>query len=494
MAVSNIANFIRNEMVYSDKQETIFDFATNGVGNAVVIAVAGSGKTTTLAETFRRVVGSAIFLAFGKANAEDLKGRGVNARTFHSMVYSVVLRHKKQRDVTRDKKRELFSSAVSGDLFRLYASFSFKLVGLALQSGVGILVEDTEQTWVDIAEHHDIELDHELASFAKGIELARMLFQLNNASNLVDFDDMMYIAVADGLVLPKYDWVFVDEAQDTNAIQREIIRKIMKSSSRLIAVGDPSQAIFGFRGSDSQSIELIKSEFNAIELPLTVSYRCPKAVVEHARQWVSHIEAAPDAEEGSVTDLGRKWDMSAFKANDLVVCRFTRPIISLAYKLMRERVPAYVMGKEIGEGLVNLIKKMDARGISGLYDKLVEYTAREVEKAITKKQESKAEAIQDKSDCLYFLIDELGENECSIPGLIRVIDSLFSFKNESVKLSTVHRAKGLEATRVFWLNPGASARARQKWQQEQEDNLCYVAATRAKHELVLIQETKRGSR
>ncbi len=496
--MSAVAQFVaraaEGARVYSDNQNGVFNFAENGTGNAVVIAVAGSGKTTTLVETIRRVTGSSIFLAFGRDNAEDLKSRGVNARTFHSLVYGVVLRHKGQREVAKGKLRDIFSAQVSVDFYRMYASFCFKLVGIARQAGVGILIEDTEQVWVDLAEHYDIQLDHETASFSKGIELARMLLTWSNESPLVDFDDMMYIAVRDGLVLPKFDWVFVDEAQDTNAIQREILRKIMHANSRMIAVGDPRQAIYGFRGSDSQSIEMIKSEFNAIELPLTVSYRCPTSVIEYAREWVSHIEAAPGAPEGSVNDLGRKWDHTVFKPQDLILCRFTRPVIAVAYQLMRARVPSYVKGKDIGEGLVNLVRKMDAKGIDGLRTKLEEYTAREIEKATSKKQDHKVEQIQDRSDCLYFLMDELGENERTIPALIRVIDQLFSEKDDAVLLSTIHRSKGLEADRVFWLCPGIAARTRHDWQREQEDNLCYVAATRAKQELVLIDETKRGRR
>jgi len=132
---------------------------------------------------------------------------------------------------------------------------------------------------------------------------------------------------------------------------------------------------------------------------------------------------------------------------------------------------------------------MNAEGIDNLITRLDEYTAREMEKAIAKKQEAKAEAIQDKTDCILFLIDSLVETGRTVPALLTLIDDLFSNKSNAVILATIHKAKGLEADTVFWLNYNyVSKWARQPWQKQQEVNLQYVAATRAKNELFLIRE------
>jgi len=478
---------------WSPYQTAIFNFVETGTGNAIIEAVAGSGKTTTIVEAVKRVSGSYIFLAFGKAIADELASKhGVNARTFHSLCCSAVVRYKGGR-VNLDKKRDIIDSWLSGDDARAYGYFISKLVDLAQQTGIGALVEDTEQAWQDIIDHHNLELTNESASYPRAIELARELLQRSCASRDVDFSDMLYIAVKDGVTLPKFDNVFVDEAQDTNAIQRAILRKIGHTGARLIAVGDPAQAIYGFRGADSESMNMIAEEFNAIRLPLTVSYRCPTAVIEYARQWVSHIEAAPGATEGSVNNLGMKWDAKTFAAGDLIVCRTTAPLVTTAYQLLKAGVPATIMGKEIGKGLVALVNKMKARGIDALTEKLEKFTEREVQKAIAKKQESKAEAIQDKTDCIMVLISTLPETDRSIPALIRVIDNLFSDSKAAVVLATIHKAKGLEANNVFWLNRSKcpSKWAKQEWQQEQERNLCYVAATRAKVSLTIIEDGSR---
>lgn len=482
---------------WSPYQNSIFQFVEEAEGNAVVEAVAGAGKSTTIVEALARYLAKnpgrqALFLAFNKAIAEELKRRGVNARTFHSLTYNAVMRFKKARTVDSDKLRKLVDEHCGDGEARMYGAFVCRLVGLARQAGIGCLVNDTEEEWMRLVEHHDLELEAEEASYTHGVALAQKLLGWSNASTMVDFDDLLYIAVKEGLGLPKFDMVFVDEAQDTNAIQRAILRKVMKSDSRLVAVGDPAQAIYGFRGADSDSLNMIADEFACTRLPLTVSYRCPQAVVRYAGQWVNHIEPAPNAPEGLVTNLGTQWDAKTFRAEDLVVCRTTQPLIALGYQLLKQRVAVRIMGREIGQGLKALIEKMRASGIERLQEKLLSYTQREVEKAIAKRQEAKAAALQDKTDCVLCLIDGLPETERTVPALLRVIDTLFSDVRNAVVLGTIHKAKGLESRRVFWLNSSGcpSKWAKQEWQQAQERNLCYVATTRAQEELVLIEQLK----
>jgi DNA helicase-2/ATP-dependent DNA helicase PcrA len=478
-----------NSRTWSPYQTNIFDFAEHGQGNGIVEAVAGSGKSTTIVECLKRVRGSSLFLAFNKAIAEELKCRGVNARTFHSLTYSAVMRARKQNNVESNKLRKICQENFSFDDNTMYSTFACKLVGLARQMGIGCLIPDTPQAWMDIVVHHDIEPEHEQATLGRGMELAEWLLQASNADPRVDFDDLLYFAVKDELVLPKFDFVFVDEAQDTNSIQRAILRKIMHPGTRIIAVGDPSQAIYGFRGSDSNSMNLIASEFNCIKLPLTISYRCPQSVVKYARRYVDHIQAAPNAPEGEVRELGCEWQPTMFKANDLVVCRTTKPIIVLAFQMIRARVPVQVMGREIGQGLINLINKMKCSTLEQLEEKLSMWCVKECQKALAKMEEGKADSIRDKCDAILCLIDEMPEGS-TIFNLTSAINSLFDEGMGKTILATIHKAKGLEADHVYWLNSSQCPAkwARQDWQQQQEINLCYVAVTRAKLQLTLIEE------
>lgn len=478
---------------WSPMQNDIFEFVKNDLRNAVIKAVAGSGKSTTIVHAMNLVRGSSIFLAFNKPIAEELKERGVNARTFHSLTYTVVLRHKGASTVEANKLRRLCDANLTGEEGGLYGAFIQRLVGLARQVGIGCLVPDVEQSWLDIVTHHNLELEHERAEFGRALELASDLLSWSNASSMVDFDDLLYLAVKDGLTLPKYDNVFVDEAQDTNAIQRALLRKLLKPSSRLFAVGDPAQAIYGFRGADSDSLELLAKEFDCVELPLSVSYRCAQNVVSFAKQWVSHIEAAPNAPAGTVTRMGADWKPSVFGVDDLVVCRTTKPIIALGFRMLKARQPVRIMGKDIGAGLKNLIKKMNTNDLEVFQTKLTAYTEREVQKALAKMEDAKAEAIQDKTDAIMTMIEGLDEDSRSVPNLLAVIDQLFAETVGVTTLSTIHKSKGLEANKVFWLNSSQCPAkwVKQDWQRKQEINLCYVAATRAKLELVLIEEPKK---
>lgn len=478
---------------WSKYQEAIFEFVENGSGNAIVEAVAGSGKSTTIVECAERAKGSVLFLAFNRAIATELNTRGVNARTFHSLANQVVTRDRRSYVVTQNKLQKLINENLTGSRAEMYGAFIIKLVGLGRQTGIGCLVEDTREAWLQLVEHHELEIDKKGATIDTGIELASDLLGWSNKSKLFDYDDMLYFAVRDGLTLPRYDFTFVDEAQDTNAIQRAILRKLMSpgSAARLIAVGDPAQAIYGFRGADSESLNMIAHEFNCVYLPLTVSYRCPTSVVEHARQWVKHIEPAPLAPLGEVISYGTDWKNDIFEPGDLVVCRTTKPIVHLAYQLLRSGKAARIVGREIGQGLISLIKRMDAQNIDDLENSLESFCTRESEKAIAKGNESKSEAIKDRVGTIMVLIADLPEKERTLSKLQQTIEWLFSSKSSvAVVLSTIHRAKGLESDTVFWLNSEKCPAkwARQGWQKQQEENLCYVATTRAKSSLVLIQE------
>ena len=474
------------ERKWSPFQMAIFDFVENpDAGNGIVEAVAGSGKSTTIEHAIKRAKGSTIILAFNKAIADEMKARGVNARTFHSLTYSPVCASRGARQVDMDKLHNLCKANFSGNDMFMYGTFAKRMVGLARQVGIGCLVPDKENAWYDICAHHDIEPEHEEADLGRGIELSRKLLELSNAAKSVDFDDMLYLSVKDGISLPKFDFVFVDEAQDTNAIQRAILRKILRPGGRLIAVGDPAQAIYGFRGADNHSLGLIGKEFNCTRLPLSITYRCPASVVKYAQQWVSHIQAADNAPEGKVEAIKAGWKLDIFVPGDLIVCRKAAPLLNLAYRFLRERRPATILGREIGQGLAMLIRKMNAPDIDALQVALFAYEEREVEKAQAKGDEAKVEALLDKVGAIRVLADSLEETNRTVQGLLQTLDQLFSNKAGAVLLATIHKSKGLEADNVYWLGRDECPAkwARQDWQRQQEVNLCYVATTRAKKAL-----------
>lgn len=503
---------------WSEYQKNIFDFVANGKGNGIVSAVAGSGKTTTIVEAMKGVSGSTLFLAFNKSIATELKLKGVNASTFHSLCYGPVTRFLNVRNVDSDKVRGLvaeykaaldprknpmglhkldrveFPMFQNVDNFWNYGSFATKLVGLARNMGVGVLIADEFAVWEDLVAHHDLKT--EKGNVWDGIKFARELFRVSEESNLIDFDDLLYKAIKLDINLPQYDFVFVDEAQDTNPVQIAIIKKVVANGGRVIFVGDDAQAIYGFRGAGSDSMQLLTEAFDCVALPLTITYRCPVSVVEYAKRWVSELEAAPGAVDGEVQHLDTDWDPSLFEAHDMVVCRMSAPLVKLAYKCVKANKRVYIVGKEIGDSLKSLVKQMGASDIDTLVNRLNAYFDREIAKLDTDKDAPKIAALEDKQDALLFLCSILTENKRTVETLNASIDYLFAARDGATRMCTIHKAKGLEADNVFWLNSSASefiksTWAKQEWQKKQEDNLQYVAATRAKKALFLIEEERK---
>jgi len=84
---------------------------------------------------------------------------------------------------------------------------------------------------------------------------ARSLIQASNESaklGMLDFDDQLYLPLLWKLRLFQNDFVFIDEAQDTNPVRRALAKLALRPGGRLIAVGDPRQAIYGFTGASHE--------------------------------------------------------------------------------------------------------------------------------------------------------------------------------------------------------------------------------------------------
>ena len=483
-------------------QQAIFDFVQKGRGSAVIEAVAGSGKTSTIVEALKLIDPKqrVVFLAFNKSIAQELQKRvppQVSARTLNSLGHGAWTKFAgKFCQLDSNKTRTIIREALTEDE-QVFESDIRKLVGLAKAHGLvptgargatGLL-RDTLDNWIDMIDTYDLDIEENDKEFV--VACARRVLTVSlSRRDLIDFDDQLYMTVAFNAPVARFDWVFVDEAQDVSPIQRALLKKALKPGGRIVAVGDEKQAIYSFRGADSNSLRKIAEEFGCLNLPLSISYRCPKNVVMYAQQIVDHIQAADTAPDGEVM-CWPTYTADMFHVDDLVVCRNTAPLIAMAYTLIGRRAPVRVLGREIGQGLVTLIEKLKPKGIHGdhgLLAKLSKWVSREVEKHLAKGNEAKADSAQDKYDTISTFVNE---SRCeTVPQLISEIQQLFVDDNmPRLTLSTVHKAKGLEAKRVFVLDPDLmpSKYARQEWQVQQEKNLMYVAYTRAKQTLVFIR-------
>lgn len=491
----------------SPLQLAIFDAIENQPDSICIDAKAGSGKTSTIVHGASLIPRqqSCLFLAFNKDIATELKNRlpiNIQAKTFHSHCNQGLTRHLPFRpQIDADKVRWLLKDSLSERDFFTYGSFVQRLVSHAKSRALGThLAEASHENFYQIIDHFGLSMWDEDADERQAVEYAIQTLEASNKdSGRIDFDDMLYLCVLRKVHLDKFNVVFVDEAQDTNYVQRWLLHRFLPpitnvpfgSSvpvSRLIAVGDPHQAIYGFRGADSDAMDIIEKEFNCKRLPLSVSWRCAKEIVKKAQTLVPDIEFADSSPDGSVSIL-EEYGPEDFSHNDVILCRNVAPIVRFAFDLIRRQVPCKIKGRDIAKGLVTIIEKMKVDDLELLDEKLQDYRAREVRKAIRKGNEAQAQTIEDKVDCINIFVEQLDATEQNVRSLIRRIESMFQEQvTDVLTLCTVHKAKGLEWETVFILDKGLmpSKFAKQAWQFKQEQNLIYVAITRAKLHLKYI--------
>lgn len=384
------------------------------------------------------------------------------------------------------------------------------------------LTEPTEEALYDLADHYDlgIEFETELEEalfwpmLVRGVEaVVQAGAEQYQHLGYIDYTDMVFLPVYLNLPPAKYDWIMVDEAQDLNACQLELVLRAGKAGARWLFCGDGHQSMYAFTGADTRSVETIIRRTDAKVLPLSICYRCPTSHIELAQQVYANIEASPTAEPGVVSVIsGSQADRRA-RPRDYFICRTTAPLVTRCFALIRSGTKAVVLGKDLGKNFVDLLKKLSKRqGYS--WDDLVavaEEYQREQERILSEQEgnDLAIEQIRDKVATLKALrmayLSELGESRRrvvgSLQGFIEFIESFFKPEEDEdgkridyssfVVLSTIHKAKGLEADRVFIersdLLPHPAAK--KDWQQEQEQNILYVALTRAKEELYFIDQS-----
>lgn len=507
----------------SAAQQAYYDWIQTGAGNAVLEAVAGAGKTTTLLTGLQHMNGYVWFGVYNKKMADEIKGKiatrpelagrkGLFASTFHSAGFNALryaYKDTHKLNVDGDKVKKIIKGMLHEDGALDIAPITGALpaiVSMAKNRGFGALSSMTDpDAWVQMIEHFD--LDRALPDNVSALDAARQAVRVLRRSNadlgVIDFDDMVYLPLQRGLRMLQNDWVLIDEAQDTNPTRRAMATRLLRPGGRLVAVGDPHQAIFGFTGADNDSLEQITESFSCARLPLSVTYRCPKAVVRVAQTFVSHIEAHDSAPEGEHTTIDADMfkemiqhpDQRTLDASTAILCRYNRPLVELCFWLIRSGVAARIEGREIGEGLVKLATRWKVKKVETLEDRLASYLKREVEKAMKADKPARAERVNDEVETLRALIAGAkapapNESALTIDELVESIRSVFKDNvsdAEMLTLCSVHKSKGLEWENVIIYGRNVfmpSPFARQPWQIAQEENLIYVALTRAERTLI----------
>ena len=418
-----------------------------------------------------------ICLAFNKDIATDLEDRvpeGVEAKTFHSLGLRAVTGSFGRVKINKDRMWPFIDKAMPKDSKHEAKSAVKKLVGLGKN-----LWLTTEDELINAA------VAFEIAS--KDVELpviARYAWQVMEMAKTphdmsVDFDDMIWLPCVLAMNFPLYDVVMIDETQDLNRCQLHAARQCAGKSGKIVAVGDRNQSIYKFRGADAQAIPRMIVELQAKVLPLSITYRCPRAVVALAQDIVPQLQAAPGAIEGEVIDVREKEMLEGAAIGDFILSRTNAPLVSICLRLLKRGVPTIIAGRDTGKMIVDLVRSSKAYDVPQLLDWLEIYKGHELERlSKLRSAESAIETLYDKIDTIVALT----EGCRMVSEVVEQLETLFADDGGGrVICSTAHKAKGLETDNVWLIR-----KTFMKWPGVEESNLYYVAITRAKKRLMMV--------
>jgi len=501
----------------TSQQEAIWTELVNGESNVEVQALAGTGKSTTAREGIHRIKeagrkGSIAYAAFNKHVAAEFQKSlppGAIARTLHALGFEMLKSKLGNVSIEQYKVDRLAEKYFPGRWDQKAERMAVvKLVSLCKSH---IIMGEDPAELLELAHDHDIDMGKDkrdvMSVVPEVLEECRqqtdvivdlgkdkrdvmsvvpeVLEECRQQTDVIDFDDMVWLPVALDLAPARpFDFLFVDESQDLNFGQHALVRALCPTG-RIVSIGDPNQAIYAFRGADSNSMDTLATWLSTTErgmskFPLTVTWRCPKSHVELARKIVPGLEAAPNAIDGEIVETSEQRAMEALRPGDMAICRNNAPLISACFGQIRRGVKAVVRGRDIGKGLLTLMARMRANTILELIGKLDDYRVREIANISQLRNPEQALAsLHDRVECLLALCSECP----SIDSIKSKIETLFSDDDESnaVVFSTVHRAKGLERSSITLLRPDLLPHpaCRTSTAQRQEMNLLYVALTRA---------------
>ncbi len=459
-----------------------FGFTLDGDGRFLLGDFTVTHNTTTIVNACKLcpLTARVLFVAFNKSIAEELQRRvpgNTTASTLHSFGFRACKAAGFAR-VDKDKERNIAIAILPRDTTLALVASLCKLVSMCK----AWLVDD-EAGINDLAEAYECTGNGTIAT-PEWARYAQHVLAQSKVIRSVSFDDMVWLPIALNLRIAAHDVVFVDETQDLNRAQMELVVRAAGERGRVVAVGDDRQAIYAFRGADSASIERLTERLSATVMPLSITYRCPRAVVAEAQRYVPDITAADSAAEGTVNQGVTEAKMLAdAKPGDAILSRTNAPLVRTCLALLRAGKRAAVRGREIGQGLATLVRKSKCVTIVEFAAWLATYEQREVARLQAAGKDSKAEEVTDKVATLNALSDGCATTQ----ELCSRIESLFRDDDDDnrVLLSSTHKAKGLEWCTVWMLSDTYRA-ARSK----EEANLAYVAVTRARATLNYVVGVK----
>lgn len=484
---------------------------------------------------------------------KKIKNPKTKVMTMHSLAYSIMLYNVEQESKDSGEKPKGFGSqrskrTVSLDNFKPHKILDEEITkryGRYIEFAKRVFLKDNyvnlynlcRLTLTDMSSNKDVSRlidDHVLFLYygdegysAPDIsEITSTLKILDTKSRqqfetqgVIDFTDMLWITFNklkyDNWEVPYwalYTNIYCDEVQDFSNIQLNFLKFIKRTKGRYVFIGDFHQAIYNFAGANAQAFNQIPKMFAPVEtFDLPICYRCAKSHLSRVnREYGIPILPCDDAPTGFVKTIDKNKISEYAKAGDMVISRKNKWIAEVVLDLARNGTPIFIEDKEMVEAIkrqilsskctsVGTLEKFLQKVISNYNKKLFEIVSKNAREGGHEEEhlEAVAEA-NSKIDNTSFLLEILEgylENHASSDSVSKFSNFIDKLLNTTpspncVRLCSIHKAKGLEATNVFVLNEAKINYdfRNSKEQNIQEKNLSYIATTRAKEGLYLVKE------
>lgn len=460
----------------TDEQLAILDKVENTDDNLIINALAGTGKTTTL-ELIQEVIGPEpiLYLCFNKRVAVEAEKKfptTTAVRTFNSLGHRIWAKTNASKLTLNGKKTqeglaEFIKASPKSAQGPLWDSYWDIVNGVAKAKAIGYVPEGkfpNARRLITQEEFH-ASLDEEPDDLVKELIDETLFASIQQAyKGYIDYNDQIYMPALFGGTYPDYPHIKVDETQDLNPTNHAMLDRLVKH--RLMAVGDPWQSIYGFRGAMQGGMAALKEKFKMVECDLSTSFRCPQAVVEASRWRVPHFKWV---KPGGHVEVLKKLPQVTIPDDAAIICRNNAPLFRLALHLLRSKRSVSVAGSDIGPKVIGIMKKLGSSDMSreSLVSCIQDWRAERMAK--------QSKTASDIADCMI-VFASFGQ---TLGQAVSYAEHLFK-QQGTIQLLTGHKAKGMEWDTVYHLDPWLIS------EHEQDLNLRYVITTRAKERLFEI--------
>lgn len=490
--------------------------------HTLLLAGAGTGKTTLLIAKINQLLKQSIkpekilLLTFSRRAANEMMERLETDNTvlpyggtFHAVFMKLIQEdlgsfgfHQMPLLITEPEQKKIYNSILK-DLKLPRSLHKPFLKQLKQVKGNG-LTPDMLQ--IDPNNQHEITFQQSYQHYQLFLKIQQM----------VDFDDLLLLPLNRMNRDPHYlknrfQHILIDEYQDINRLQSLLLTHLVTKQNHLLAVGDDDQAIYSFRGANSDQIHHFNHIYSdSVIFTLSTNYRCCGSILKTALRLIGNnnyrYPKALNAFNDQNTPIQLKEHLnSEHEINGImnqirklpesdtmaILCRYRYQLDTIAKRLTQEEIPFQRLDR-LQEGGIDLIKLV-------LMAKLIRYPEQPILKQIVKEQLRQTEY------SFKLLIENQTPKMLGKQFQHALSESLYQFlisfqtfdlflqnydhytlpSQDGIKLGTIHSAKGLAFDHLFLpylaadLFPGKSDHI------EEERRLLYVAITRARKQVFL---------